>query len=167
MAFVEIVALLAILSFDSISCQFNETSNQNQTLQKLNRNETLHIKESIGKALDINLNITITALVVCLLIIGISVGFILGGSCGVCLGLALSSNYGESRPKRKPTAIRTRSHEDMLGLHRVSKNQNKKEFSSNEAFTGEAAKPKTEQIRSFESLQNQSNANPAPPGFRL
>jgi hypothetical protein len=162
MAFVEIVALLAILSFDSISCQFNETSNQNQTLQKLNRNETLHIKESIGKALDINLNITITALVVCLLIIGISVGFILGGSCGVCLGLALSSNYGKSRPKRKPTAIRTRSHEDLLGFHRVSKNQSKREFSYNQAFTGEAAKPKTEQ-----SPQNQSNANPAPPGFRL
>lgn len=80
-----------LLSFILSFCNCNQVIEREQNLNEpINSQYNRRIETSV-KGVDINLNITITSLIVVILIIGVCVGFVLGGGCGICIGMLLTT----------------------------------------------------------------------------
>ena len=76
---------------------------QNQTNESLSLNSSrfgFFDGLQTDPALNINLNVSVTSLIVIILIIGVCVGFVLGGGCGICLGMAVVVNQPSSPDQR-------------------------------------------------------------------
>ena len=93
------LSLVLMLSICLTVCICNQSTQREQNLNETYSTvggEFTQKLESTAKGVDINLNISITSLVVIILIIGVCVGFVLGGGCGICLGMLMASQPSQS-----------------------------------------------------------------------
>ena len=108
------LSLVLMLSICLIACNCNQITereqNLNETVSTVSGEFTKKL-DSTAKGVDINLNISITSLVVIILIIGVCVGFALGGGCGICLGMLMASQQPEY-PEKDDQATAVSMEED-------------------------------------------------------